>query len=601
MITLLGGKLLLPEPLWSRLDETSRRTILCHELAHLARRDHWVRIFTLMVGTVFWWHPVVWWARRNLAEEAEHCCDAWVTWHMSAATDRRAYARALLTTSEFISTAGVPTPALGIGVSTVRAKRLARRLTMVMTQTSQPRLSLSGVVLLSVLTLVGWLATPAWSKPTTPAPAPPGQPAPPASEVSPIPPVAPIAPAPAIAPVEAPRPGGLLHAGTALVQSLIGDEAAVMEHEIDDEEDEDDENDPDEDLEARIDRLERRLEELTGLAPRAPRASVTAPRAAWGGEKVAREYRLPKGKLEALLALMSRQDVPILVQGGGDVIIVQATPGQHEVFAAFVRMIDPKDGEAAPQPRAGGTPGARGLGTSRAPAARVTPAPDTPKVRTMIRDRLGAAQREATEMLHQQRIELEAAAARLRDKAAEIRDKAEAAIDNEVKQELRREADALRRKAQELAREVKGLSKTQRQKEREARDLEREMKRKRTAVGETSGDDGDDDAAGAADAYQKGYQLHMDGQFDEAIELFKQAAAAGHSQGPSLYNVACGYSRMGNKDKAFEYLEKAWAAGYREADHMRQDEDLDNIRNDKRFEEIVGGTGDDSDEEDEDD
>ena len=31
--------------------------ILAHELAHLRRRDHWVRALELFVSTVYWWNP----------------------------------------------------------------------------------------------------------------------------------------------------------------------------------------------------------------------------------------------------------------------------------------------------------------------------------------------------------------------------------------------------------------------------------------------------------------------------------------------------------------------------------------------------------------
>ena len=59
-----------------------RTSLLLHELAHLKRRDHWVRWLELIVAGLYWWHPVVWWARRALREAEEQCCDAWVVWAM---------------------------------------------------------------------------------------------------------------------------------------------------------------------------------------------------------------------------------------------------------------------------------------------------------------------------------------------------------------------------------------------------------------------------------------------------------------------------------------------------------------------------------------
>lgn len=59
---------------------------------------------------------------------------------------------------------------------------------------------------------------------------------------------------------------------------------------------------------------------------------------------VARTYILPSGKLEALTDLMRRDDVPIFIEPGNDRIVVNATPAQHQTFAAFIEMIHPSDG-----------------------------------------------------------------------------------------------------------------------------------------------------------------------------------------------------------------------------------------------------------------
>ena len=67
-------RLVLPEELWDRLDEVQRDAVLAHELAHLKRRDHWVRRLEATVLGLYWWDPVAWWAagkssdrRRNVA------------------------------------------------------------------------------------------------------------------------------------------------------------------------------------------------------------------------------------------------------------------------------------------------------------------------------------------------------------------------------------------------------------------------------------------------------------------------------------------------------------------------------------------------------
>jgi bla regulator protein blaR1 len=57
----MGGRprVFLPAALFERLDADAQQAILTHELAHVRRKDHWVRLLELVVGTLFWWHPVV--------------------------------------------------------------------------------------------------------------------------------------------------------------------------------------------------------------------------------------------------------------------------------------------------------------------------------------------------------------------------------------------------------------------------------------------------------------------------------------------------------------------------------------------------------------
>jgi beta-lactamase regulating signal transducer with metallopeptidase domain len=136
MLWTLGAapRLLFPARLLERLDREQQTTLLVHELAHLRRRDHWVRFLELLVLCLYWWHPVVWWARRELHEAEEQCCDAWVVGTLAGAG--RAYALALLQTVAFFSNvrSTLPVAASGIG----QVPHLRRRLTMIM-QGKTPR------------------------------------------------------------------------------------------------------------------------------------------------------------------------------------------------------------------------------------------------------------------------------------------------------------------------------------------------------------------------------------------------------------------------------------------------------------------------------
>ena len=54
-----------------------------------------------------------------------------------------------------------------------------------------------------------------------------------------------------------------------------------------------------------------------------------------------------------------------------------------------------------------------------------------------------------------------------------------------------------------------------------------------------------------------------------------------------MYNLACTYARLEQKDKAFDWLFKALDAGFDETWTMRFDEDLDNLRGDSRYRKAV--------------
>ena len=131
---------LIPEQLLPRLDQHQQTTLLAHELAHLRRRDHWVRYLEVLVRALYWWNPLVGWACRQLRNAEEQCCDAWVLWALPRAS--RSYANALLETVEFLSDSPAVLPVAASGVG--RVQNLKRRLTMIMQAKTRRTLSNSG-------------------------------------------------------------------------------------------------------------------------------------------------------------------------------------------------------------------------------------------------------------------------------------------------------------------------------------------------------------------------------------------------------------------------------------------------------------------------
>jgi tetratricopeptide (TPR) repeat protein len=55
----------------------------------------------------------------------------------------------------------------------------------------------------------------------------------------------------------------------------------------------------------------------------------------------------------------------------------------------------------------------------------------------------------------------------------------------------------------------------------------------------------------------------------------------------AVYNIACDYAMMGEKEQAFKWLEKALDMGFRDLNLVRTDSDFDSIRTDPRFRKLA--------------
>jgi beta-lactamase regulating signal transducer with metallopeptidase domain len=127
--------IVFPSALWESSSIAHRRAMLLHELAHLRRGDPAVRLLEATALILYWWHPVVWIARREIETAEEECCDACAL----AAYDSvpRNYAEALLSAIDF-SAQGRVQPALGTGIRPTQ--QLSRRLTRIMLGAEELRL-----------------------------------------------------------------------------------------------------------------------------------------------------------------------------------------------------------------------------------------------------------------------------------------------------------------------------------------------------------------------------------------------------------------------------------------------------------------------------
>ena len=149
-----------PVLLWPAEDGQAVRhvgdsALIAHELAHLARGDHWVsRLDVLAIGAC-WWNPLFWVIRREIRYYAELSCDAWALWAFP--TRRRVFAEALIDAQERTQVA--PIALQGLCATNSEFKNFERRLSMIMSKNVSRQVSkgaAAAALLTTLLVLPGF-------------------------------------------------------------------------------------------------------------------------------------------------------------------------------------------------------------------------------------------------------------------------------------------------------------------------------------------------------------------------------------------------------------------------------------------------------------
>ena len=82
----------------SDLNEEQVQSVIAHERAHLARRDHWWKLLGWLLLAVYWFNPLCWAAHILFCRDIEMACDEKVIRDMDVA-GRKTYSEALLSCS----------------------------------------------------------------------------------------------------------------------------------------------------------------------------------------------------------------------------------------------------------------------------------------------------------------------------------------------------------------------------------------------------------------------------------------------------------------------------------------------------------------------
>jgi uncharacterized protein (TIGR03435 family) len=141
--------LLLPEGIIEHLTPRQLEAILAHELRHVHRRDNLTSAIHMLVETVFWFHPAVWWIRARLVEEREWACDEGV---LLLGSEPRVYAESILKVCEFY----LSTPLAC--VSGVTGADLKKRIEAIMSNRSVLRLNFARKAMLAAAALTALAA-----------------------------------------------------------------------------------------------------------------------------------------------------------------------------------------------------------------------------------------------------------------------------------------------------------------------------------------------------------------------------------------------------------------------------------------------------------
>jgi adenylate cyclase len=77
------------------------------------------------------------------------------------------------------------------------------------------------------------------------------------------------------------------------------------------------------------------------------------------------------------------------------------------------------------------------------------------------------------------------------------------------------------------------------------------------------------------------------GKLEDGIRWAERAIAIDPTDASVRYNVACLFALEGERERAIDLLEQAFASGFGQRDWVRQDPDLASLRGDPRFEALV--------------
>ena len=85
----------------------------------------------------------------------------------------------------------------------------------------------------------------------------------------------------------------------------------------------------------------------------------------------------------------------------------------------------------------------------------------------------------------------------------------------------------------------------------------------------------------------QGNNLTLKGRYADGLQIDKRLIQLRPGDPLAHYNLACSYALLKRPDQAIKTLRRAVELGYRDFRYMREDRDLDSIRHDPRFRQLL--------------
>jgi uncharacterized protein (TIGR03435 family) len=150
--------LLLPEGIFAHLTREEWKSVAAHELCHVRHRDNLIAVVQMLVETIFWFHPLIWWVGKRILEERERACDEEV---LRSGSDPRTYAKGILKVYELYLESPVACVA-GVSGTNIKGRIeriMSNRIVQTLNGAKKFTIAITGMLAVTVPIVVGVMNT----------------------------------------------------------------------------------------------------------------------------------------------------------------------------------------------------------------------------------------------------------------------------------------------------------------------------------------------------------------------------------------------------------------------------------------------------------